>query len=227
MDPMFIELMAKTFGLLASIYTAYKLIFDGFWNRKVRLRDEYKFVKDFIADVTTHTKPHPYLVEKGFAAITGKDNLTSVEILYLLGQPNPSLSLKRYSSSRQSYVEFNEIAQCIEFKVNYSDEKKRKRAKILNGIGYFIFASFALAPIFFATNLFGNNWIMAVVFILLFLGAFAPLAVMFILEVNKIVRGELLVSSQKTPNLALKRDAAKARRPLASRWGSQYSVGQL
>lgn len=206
-DTALMELAAKAVGLLGSIFTAYKLLLEVVLNRKPRLREEYKFVKEFLVDVAAPTQPHPYLVEKGFAAIYGKDNLTAAEILYLLAQPNPSLSLKRYSAARQRYVEYSESMKRFDFQSKYSDAGKRKRAKIFNTGGYFIFAALALIPLFFASNLFGKNWQMAIVFILMFLVAFGPQAILYALEFGRIVKGEKLVESQLPPNTPPNMDA--------------------
>lgn len=195
-DTALMELMAKAVGLLGSIFTAYKLLLEVVLNRKPRLREEYKFVKEFLADVAAPAQPHPYLVEKGFSAVSGKDNLTAAEILYLLAQSNPSLSLKRYSDARQRYVEYSENTQRVDFRGKYSDARKRKWAKIINFIGYIVFATLSLVPLFFASDLFGKNWQMAVVFILMFLVAFGPQAILCLIEYGRIVKGEKLVESQ-------------------------------
>lgn len=198
-DTTFIELTAKAIGLFSSIFATYKLLVKDLLNRKPMLRDEYKFTKEFLADVTSLTQPHPYLVEKGFAAVSGKDNLTAAEILYLLAQPNPSLSLKRYSAARQRYLEYSESAKRVNFRSKYSDAQKRKRAKIFNVIGYFVFATLALVPLVFASDIFGNSWQVATVFILICLITFAPQAILFVLEFKRIEYGEELVEEQQTP----------------------------
>lgn len=205
-DTAFMELAAKAIGLLGSIFTAYKLLLEVVLNRKPRLREEYKFAKEFLADVATSTQPHPYLVEKGFAAVSGQVNLTAAEILYLLAQPNPSLSFKRYSAARQRYVEYSESEQRVNYKGKYSDAGKRKWAKGLNFGGYFIHAMLAFAPLFFASDLFGKNWQMAVVFILMFLVAFGPQAIMCMIEFGRIKKGEKLVESQCLPKPTFERD---------------------
>lgn len=198
-DTALIELVAKAVGLLGSIFTVYKLLLEVVLNRKSRLREEYKFVKDFLSDVAAPEQPHPYLVEKGFSAISGKDNLNATEILYLLAQPNPSLSLKRYSAARQQYVEYSEDAHCVKYVGKYTDARKRKWVKIRNGTGYFIFAALALTPLFFASNLFGKNWQMATVFIVMFLVAFGPQAILCLYELGRVIKGEKLVEGQCPP----------------------------
>lgn len=208
-DVALLELAAKTIGLFASIFTAYKLFLEVVLHRKTRLRDEYKFVKEFLTDIGTSSEPHPYLVEKGFAAISGKDNLTAEEIRFFLSQRNPSLSLKRYSAARERYVEYCEHDHRVKFKGKFTDPTKRKGSKILNGVGYFTFAALSLAPIFFASNLFGTNWRMGALFIVMFLVAFGPQAIWCLLEVGRITKGEKLVDGQRTPNSAVNTDAAR------------------
>lgn len=197
-DIALLELAAKAIGLFASIFTAYKLFLEVVLHRKTRLRDEYKFVKEFLIDIGTSSEPHPYLVERGFAAISGKDNLTAEEIRFFLSQRNPSLSLKRYSAARERYVEYCGHDHFVKFKGKFTDPTKRKWSKILNGVGYIFFAALSLAPIFFASNLFGTNWQMGALIIVMFMLAFGPQAIWCLLEVGRITKGEKLVDGQRT-----------------------------
>lgn len=199
-DNAILELAAKAIGLFGSIFTAYKLLLEVVVHRKTRLREEYKFVKEFLSDIGASSGPHPYLVEKGFAAVSGKDNLTAAEILFFLTQPNPSLSLKRYSEARQRYVEYSQDENRVNFKGKFTDAGKRRWSKISYASGYFCLAALSLVPLFFASNLFGKNWQMAIVFILMFLFAFGPLAILCLLEVIHMTKGEKLVEGQRTPN---------------------------
>lgn len=208
-DVPLLEFAAKAVGLFASIFTASKLFLEVVLNRKTRLRDEYKFVKDFLTDIGTPSSPHPYLIEKGFAAISGKDNLTAEEIRFFLSQRNPSLSLRHFSAARERYVEYCEHDRRVKFKEKFTDPTKRKRSKILYGIEYVILAVLALAPMFFASDLFGANWKMAALFIVMFLVAFGPQAVLCLREVNHITKGEKLVNGQRNPNPAVNTDVAR------------------
>ena len=203
-----LELSIKTVGLLGSIFTAYKMFLEVVLHRKTRLRDEYKFVKEFLTDIQTTPEPHPYLVEKGFFAISGKDNLTAEEIRFFLSQRNPSLSIKRYSAARQRYVEYCEHDRRINFKGKFTNPSKRKWSKIINTAGYFTLAALSLAPLFFATNLFGSNWKMGALFIVIFLVTFGPQAIFCLLEIGRINKGEKLIDGQRPPNPTVTMDAA-------------------
>lgn len=198
-DAAILELAAKAIGLSGSIFTAYKLFLEVVLHRKTRLRDEYKFVKEFLTDINAASTPHPYLLEKGFAAVSGRDNLTAEEIRFFLSQPNPSIAFKLYSSARIRYVEYSEYDHLVKYKGKFTAPAKRKWSKILNGTGYFTLASLALAPLVFASNLFGKNWQMAIMFILIFLIAFGPQAILCLLEVIRISNGEKLIDSQRNP----------------------------
>ena len=87
MEPALLIILMKISGLVGSVFTAYKLFQEVFLNKKPRLRDEYKFAKDFLNDIAAVEQRHPYLIEKGYAAISGKESLTAKEIIYLLSQP--------------------------------------------------------------------------------------------------------------------------------------------
>jgi hypothetical protein len=202
--------LAVIISLVASTFSVRKLFSEAILYRKTRSRDEYKFVKEFLTDITS-PESHPYLVEKGFAAISGKDNLTADEIRFFLSQPNPSLSIKRYSAARQHYVEYSECERRVKFIGKFTDPAKIEQSEKLNGFGYFVFALLSLAPLFFtsifASNLFEKNWQMAAIFIVVFLVAFGPLAFFCLLEVDRITKGKKLVDSQRTPNPPLNMDA--------------------
>lgn len=198
-----LELAAKAIGLFGSIFTAYKLFLEVVLHRKTRLRDEYKFVKEFLTDISTSAVTHPYLLEKGYAAVSGKNDLTAEEIRFFLSQPNPSISIKLYVSARQRYVEYSESERLVKFKGKFTDPNKRKLSKVLNGIGYFTLATLSLTPLVFSSNLFGKNWQMAVMFIAIFMVAFGPQSILCLLEVIRVANGEKLIDSQRASNLPI------------------------
>jgi hypothetical protein len=191
-----IELVLKVALVVGSIFGTYRLLHDIVLSRKPVLRDEYQFVKTFIADVVSVQGPHPYMVEKGFAAISGKHNLTSAEILYLLDQPKPSLSIKRYSAARMRFVEFSDQEQRIVFIKSYLNKNKRKWFKAFNFTGYILFAILALCPLFFTSDLFGENWKKEFSMLLMFFIIFAPQCYFCIIRFFRINMGELLIAGQ-------------------------------
>lgn len=190
MEPALLIILMKISGLVGSVFTAYKLFQEVFLNKKPRLRDEYKFAKDFLNDIAAVEQRHPYLIEKGYAAISGKESLTAKEIIYLLSQPWPSLSLRQYAAARR-YVMFDEDKNRIDYVGKNIDKNKRKCSKIINLIWYYSFFTLALLPLFFASDLFNKP------LILIFSSTFTTLAFLYLIEYNKIKKGEQLVERQQ------------------------------
>lgn len=191
-----IELIAKLVTVAGSVFALYKVIAEFVISKKSRLREEFKFIKEFIADLKPDT--HPFVIEKGYLAISGDSSLTAKEIAYLLSLPSPAQALKKYSTARK-YVEYvepteNEAGRVV-FRENYS-ENKLNWIKKLNVTGYVIFATFAFAPIPFAKDIFGSNWQVGLVVIAMSLLSFGPLAFTSLAEYGRVRRGEELVEMQ-------------------------------
>lgn len=191
-----IELFAKLVTVAGSVFALYKVIAEFVISKKSRLREEFKFIKEFISDLKPET--HPFVIEKGYLAISGDSTLTAKEITYLLTLPFPGQALKKYSAARK-YVEFKEPSATesgrVVFREKYS-ESKRTWVKRLNLISYVIFATFAFAPIPFAKDIFGPNWQVGLVVIAMSLASFGPLAFTSLAEYARVLRGEELVAMQ-------------------------------
>ena len=191
-----IELFAKLVTVAGSVFALYKVIAKFVISKKSRLRGEFKFIKEFITDLKPDT--HPFVIEKGYLAISGDSSLTAREITYLLSLPSPAQALKKYSTARK-YVEFKEPTEIeagrVVFREKYS-ENKRNWIKRLNVTGYVICATFAFAPIPFAKDIFGSNWQVGLVVIAMSLLSFGPLAFTSLAEYGRVLRGEELVAMQ-------------------------------
>lgn len=191
-----IELFAKLVTVAGSVFALYKVIAEFVISKKSRLREEFKFIKDFITDLKPDT--HPFVIEKGYLAITGDSTLTAKEITYLLSLSSPAQALKKYSASRK-YVEFKEATATEKAKVVFRDkytESKRKWVKRMNLATYIVFATLAFAPIPFANDIFGTNWQVGLVVISMALLSFGPLAFTSLAEYGRVLRGEELVAMQ-------------------------------
>ena len=91
------EDILKVVGALASVLAVYKVFVDVILAKSSKRREEYQFVKDYLDDLEDKDS-HPFLLEKGFFALTG-DNHTVDEIKYLLSFNNPGKAIKLRSSS--------------------------------------------------------------------------------------------------------------------------------
>lgn len=191
-----IELFAKLVTVFGSVFALYKVIAEFVISKKSRLREEFKFIKEFITDLKPDT--HPFIIEKGYLAISGDSTLTAKEITYLLSLSSPAQALKKYSASRK-YVEFKEATEKEKAKVIFRDKytvNKRKWVKGVNLATYILFATFAFAPIPFAKDIFGTNWQVGLVVISMALLSFGPLAFTSLAEYGRVLRGEELVAMQ-------------------------------
>jgi hypothetical protein len=191
-----IELFAKLITVAGSVFALYKVIAEFVISKKSRLREEFKFIKDFITDLKPGT--HPFVIERGYLAITGDSTLTAKEITYLLSLSSPAQALKKYSTSRK-YIYFKEATATAKAQVVFRDkytESKRKWIKRMNLATYIVFATLAFAPIPFAKDIFGNNWQVALVVISMAVLSFGPLAFTSLAEYGRVLRGEELVTMQ-------------------------------
>jgi hypothetical protein len=188
------ELITKIVALGGSVYAFYKKIIVDFGiSKKSQLREEFTFIKEFITDLKSDT--HPFLIEKGYYAITGDSSLTAKEIIYLLSLPSPAQALKKYSISRY-YIEFKEATPDKEARVvfRYKYTKRyRKWIKVFHILVYIFFAVLAVTPVLFAKDIFGTNLQAAFVFIPIALISFGSLAYQSVAEYGRILRGEELV----------------------------------
>lgn len=142
---------------------------------------------------------HPFVIEKGYLALTGDATLNAGEITCLLSFSFPSLALKKYSAARR-YLDFITVTDSekpiVKFKNEFTKDK-RKRLKIWYVFWYAISAAIAFAPMLFAKEFFGSNWQLAIVGISITLVSFGLLAFFSLDEFGRILRGEELIAMQK------------------------------
>jgi len=119
--------MAIKIGLLClGMVTAAKGLFDLSIGRKSKLRDEYKFAKDFLTDVDNFGEMHPYLKEKGYQAIAGDEKVTATEMEYLLSLRNPEQAIKDYVIGRD-YLEHLSVLEDLQIRFKKKYETKWSR----------------------------------------------------------------------------------------------------
>ncbi len=193
-----IDTIIKGIALVAAVIGLPRIIEELTTMKRSRLREEFKFIKEFISELAS---AHPFVVEKGYLAISGSDTLTADEIHYLFSLKSPGQALKKYAKARK-YLEFKEStansAVKIAFRQEYP-ERMRQWLKWLNLGGYAFFAILAFTPLFFAKEVFGNNWQMALTISAACLGFFGMLAYSFLSDYARILRGEELVAMQVEP----------------------------
>lgn len=193
-----VKIAGAVVGFCASIYGLRKAILGFAFFKRSGLRKEFKFTKNFLANLKAN---HPYLVEKGFFAITGDASLSAHEIICLLSLPSPTQALRHYSAAKK-YLEIKHEKSSqpkIDFRKGYS-EKKFRRMKWRYLCLYVIFGFAAGTPLYFAKELstfkFDLQTTLGLVFAWIL--PMGYLAVMFLFESAKIMRAQELIEVQKS-----------------------------
>lgn len=190
-----IDIVLKFIALIVAVVGIPRVVNELTNSKRSRLREEFKFIKEFITELES---AHPFVIEKGYLAISGDDTLTAQEIAYLFSLKSPGKALRKYARARK-YLDFNEspdgAGAKIGFRKKYTDNKRKWLKKLYIGC-YGVFASCAFAPLLFAKDLFGSNWQAALAFIGLFLGVFGVLAYSFLADYARFLRGEELLGMQ-------------------------------
>lgn len=139
------EEVLKVAGAIASVFAIYKILVDVILAKSSKRREEYQFVKDYLDDLEDE-ESHPFLLEKGFFALTG-DNYSIDEIKYLLSFSNPGKVIKLRSSSGK-FVEFNCEKQRYNWNGYCEKDLIRKISSTSYMGGYIVLAFIALSPMY-------------------------------------------------------------------------------
>lgn len=129
----------------------YKLALD----RKGRMRDEYKFARDFLEDKSKTERMHPFLREIGYRAIAGDERLCADEVEYLLSLKNSDRALRDYVMGKKymTHLPCGGNLQ-ISFKKKYRRPWTLKYMQIGYLALYILLATLALGPFLFSKFLF-------------------------------------------------------------------------
>lgn len=132
-------------GVLVAIW---RLIIEMPRGRQGSLRDEYKFLKEFLSDLKKESDMHPFLMEKGYQAISGGVIISSAEMEYILQLHGSVDALRKFVSGRR-YLDFYAMAvdEKFKFKEKYIRRKARLWRKWLYAAVYFICSSIAVSPL--------------------------------------------------------------------------------
>ena len=143
-----LSLIAAVAGIPAII----KIFFELPIVRRNRMREEFKFAKEFLAEVAENKQMHPYLREKGYQTIAGNVHLNADEVAYLLTLYDPyhenankfirypDRALRDYIAGKSLLIyRANGGNDRIAFKDKYASPRARKWRKIVYKILYFPF----------------------------------------------------------------------------------------
>jgi len=189
-----VEYIVKTILALAAIAGMAKIIYEFSAGGKLRLREEYRFAKEFLNELSSNPQLHHLAVERGYYALAGTSSMKVSEIKYLVSLSDADRRLKDYVLARK-YVEVKEKNHRIEFRDKYKSPFSRLWRKIVSIIVYMIGAFLSFSPLLMVKPLgLEPRYMLTVIVTLPCFGFFAVDSLRIFV---KIVRGEVLVNEQR------------------------------
>ncbi|MFL9936912.1 hypothetical protein P0D88_50065 [Paraburkholderia sp. RL18-103-BIB-C] len=150
-----IEIAYKIGALLIGVSGVGKLLYDFQISQRGRMRDEYKFAREFLEEASRNSAMHPFLREKGYQAIAGTTRLTADEIEYLLSLKGAPGALKDYILGRYYLGHFPQHGDLqIDFKPRYRKPWPRRLRKWTYTGAYGVLSFVAFVPFIFSRLLF-------------------------------------------------------------------------
>ena len=128
-----VKLTVGIVSIIGFLFAIYKHTYEITTSKKSSFKDDYRFAKEFLEDVAKKPDLHPYVIEKGYQAIAGNNNLSSKEVVYLLSLEEPSICLKDYVLSKE-YLELKEVNGSFRIFL----QKDTKRRGLENGESLFM-----------------------------------------------------------------------------------------
>ena len=190
------DLLIKTVTVLIGAIGAGKLIYDLSIGKRSRMREEYKFAKEFLEEVSSNKQLHPFLREKGYQAIAGDIQVSADEIEYLLSLKGPDRALGDYVLGRPYLEHLPNVGNLqIAFRRKYQGAWSRQWRKFLYLGMYVALVFLAFAPLLFSRLLFKGSAQMFIAFVVC-VSAFGPYAWFALKAATRISRAEKLVENQ-------------------------------
>ncbi len=191
-----IDLIAKLGALFIGAVSTLKLAHAWLYERQGRIREEYKFAREFLADLERTPKMHPFLREKGYQAIAGDARLTAGEIEYLLTFHDSPRALKDCVLGRP-YLQYFATAgeRQFSFSPRFKPLWQRRWRKFLYLALYFLFFAGAFLPLLLPT-LKALPQEQVLVLFAFSLVLFVPPAFLALRAGVRIARAEVLVEHQ-------------------------------
>lgn len=126
-----IKNLALILGVTWTSYLFYKEFSESQNKTGNKIREDYKFAKNFFEDREKNPDLHKFVIELGYLGITRERSIKSEEVEYLLSLKKPAIALFWFKKSRR-YLDFSMILdQKITFKEKYKEEKFRENHKFI------------------------------------------------------------------------------------------------
>lgn len=191
------DLVIKIATLLLGAIATMKVVYEWLYGKHDRLREEYKFARDFLKDLKDDPDLHPFLKQKGYQAIAGDITLSANEIEYLLELQNSGRALKDYVVGRPYLRHFTTATnQKVAFESRYQSGWSRNWRKAMYFILYMTLFMCAFSPILL-TDVKASSLADKTLYLAFTLLLFAPAAILALRAGVRIARAEALVKNQQ------------------------------
>lgn len=193
-----LEQILKIGAFVLSALVTVKVLIEFLRSRQGRLREEYKFAREFFEHLRQEPQLHPFLKQKGDQAIAGDPSLTAAEIEYLLTLQDSSMAMKNYVLGRR-YLEHHSTAghSQVVFKKKYSKPWVTSVLQRYYYAQYFFLYLLAFSPLL-ASSIAAYFNARTAVALAVSVVIFLPTAIYSLLAAIKIGRAKELVASQAT-----------------------------
>ena len=190
-----ISLWFKVPAIISAFILTSKFLLDLASGKSAKLKDDYRFSKEFLTDVESGIL-HQYSIEKGYQAIAGTDDVSMKEVEYILTLENSSKCLKDYILAKDylQKIEPNGALK-LQFKLKFSSNYSRLWRKGLFGFMYFVLSFIAFSPLFFDMFL-GITKLQSFIILMVTIPTFGFPAWLSLKVYARIKRGEQLVENQ-------------------------------
>ncbi|RMP68472.1 hypothetical protein [Pseudomonas syringae group genomosp. 3] len=185
-----------------------KVVYELSIGGKLRLREEYRFAKEFLKDLEVTPKLHHLAEERGYYALAGTSSMEISEIKYLVSLTGADRRLKDYVLARK-YVVLNERRNKIDFREKYKVSWSRTWRKYFYVLSYIIGCLLSFSPLLVIQPLGISPKYILLIF--LTLPCFGFFAVDFMRSFVKISRGEVLIIEQQEhiPRIHIEKERKK------------------
>lgn len=188
------ELLLKIVSFLSLAGGIAKLLYDFYTASVNQMREDYRFGREFLADIDARRPMHPFLREKGFHALAGSSRLDAEEVAYLIALPQAGRAIRDYTLG-QPYLEITGSgkARRIGFRPRYRQPWAQRLRLWGYTVLYLLLFGLALSPLQRAAT--GQGSGETVVALAVSLVAFLPTALMALKAAINLHRARTLVRS--------------------------------
>lgn len=197
-----LKIVGAVVAIATSMFTLWQLTKSDKQGRWGRMRDEYKFAKEFLVELRTTPEMSDFEKAKGYQAIAGFQAIGVKEGDYLMSLEEPARAMDRYVLGFD-YVEHDPERETeqIQFLKKYRPKLARESRKAFYITVYVICVFFAVAPMFMA-RFFGAQLGALLLSVMSCLLVFLPGAWVSLQSYSKIIAAERLVGNQARAGLA-------------------------